>query len=255
VSLVLAVALTSAAATFGTEAPVADAAMRRDSLRVRALLKQGADVNAAQGDGMTALHWAAEHGDAGEARMLITAGARLDAATRNGNYTPLHLASKSGAAPVVKVLLDAGANANATTSSGGAMPLHYAAAQGSPETIAALLDHGANVNGRDAAFGQTPLMWAAAYNRVPAIELLVARGADVKAVSKVEDIAALEKAGEAAYELRMRRVAALKAAMRCMDRDCGAVRAPNEPLSAEEDRRLREGLAALPALEGQPRGW
>jgi ankyrin repeat protein len=245
-SCLVAVVLTSAAATFGTEAPVADAAMRRDSLRVRTLLRQGADVNAAQGDGMTALHWAAEHGDAGEARMLITAGARLEAATRNGNYTPLHLASKAGAAAVVKALLDAGANANAATSSGGAMPLHYAAAQGSAETIAALLDHGATVNGRDAAFGQTPLMWAAAYDRVPAIELLVARGADVKAVSKVEDIAALEKAGEAAYELRMRRVAALKAA------EQPSKAAGGSKVRADSAGAGKDSLAAKAAVAGRP---
>src|SRR4051794_11459517 len=77
-----------------SESPVADAAMHGDTSGVRALIKQGADVNAAQGDGMTALHWAAQRGDVGEARMLVVAGARLDAATRNGNYTALHLAAK-----------------------------------------------------------------------------------------------------------------------------------------------------------------
>src|SRR5215213_9823610 len=94
-----------------SDAPLADAAMRRDTAKVRVLLKQGADANAAQGDGMTALHWAATHGDADEAKMLIFAGARLDAVTRNGNYTPLHVASRSGNTSVVKALLDAGANA------------------------------------------------------------------------------------------------------------------------------------------------
>src|SRR5687767_4151765 len=74
------------------ESPVADAAMRRDAAAVKVLLKQGADVNAAQGDGMTALHWAALHGDADLARMLIYAGARKEAVTRNGTYTPLHIA-------------------------------------------------------------------------------------------------------------------------------------------------------------------
>src|SRR5207302_6144066 len=93
-----------------TDAPVADAAMKRDSARVRLLLKQGADVNAAQGDGMTALHWAAMNGDADEARMLIYAGARVDAMTRNGSYTPLHLAARAGNASVSKALLDGGAN-------------------------------------------------------------------------------------------------------------------------------------------------
>src|SRR5688572_2004378 len=89
------------------DAPVADAAMRRDGAKVRQLLKQGADVNAAQGDGMTALHWAASHGDAEQARMLIYAGARVEAVTRNGNYTPLHLAAKAGKAPAVAALLEA----------------------------------------------------------------------------------------------------------------------------------------------------
>ncbi|MBK8058134.1 MAG: ankyrin repeat domain-containing protein [Gemmatimonadetes bacterium] len=73
--------------------------MRRDSLRVRALIREGADVNAAQGDGMTALHWAAMHGDASQARMLISAGARLDAVTRNGSYAPLHLARPRAGGP------------------------------------------------------------------------------------------------------------------------------------------------------------
>ena len=54
---------------------VADAAMRGDVAAVATLLQQGADVNAAQGDGMTALHWAAERGD----RELDGAAARRPA--------------------------------------------------------------------------------------------------------------------------------------------------------------------------------
>ena len=195
-----------------TDAPVADAAMRRDAAKVKLLLKQGADVNAAQGDGMTALHWAATHGDADQARMLIYAGARVDAMTRNGNYTPLHLAAKNGNAAVVKALLDAGASANAKTTSGGASPLHFAAAQGSVDAINALVDKGAAVDARDGAWDETPLMWAAAYNRVDALQALIKRGANVALTSKIEDIAARERAERAALTLRTRRVAALKAA-------------------------------------------
>src|ERR1051325_469834 len=88
----------------GSESPIADAEMRGDTARVRQLLKQGADVNAAQGDGMTALHWAAVRGDADQAQMLIYAGARLEALTRNGHYTPLHLATRAGKPAVVKAL-------------------------------------------------------------------------------------------------------------------------------------------------------
>ena len=195
-----------------SDAPVADAAMRRDAARIRLLIKQGADVNAAQGDGMTALHWAATHGDVGEARMLISAGARVDAMTRNGNYTPLHLAARTGNAAMVKALLDNGANVNAKTTSGGASALHFAAAQGSTDAVNALIDKGAAVDVRDAAWDETPLMWAAAYNRVDALQALIKRGANAALTSKVEDIVAREKADRAALTLRNRRVAALKAA-------------------------------------------
>ena len=216
-AILLSGALLAASATpvlprAAADAPVADAAMRRDGAKVRLLLKQGADVNAAQGDGMTALHWAASHGDVDEARMLISAGARLDAVTRNGNYTPLHLAAKGGNVAAVRTLLDAGASASAKTSSGGALPLHLAAAQGNPDVLAALLDKGAVVDAREGAWGQTPLMWAAAYNRLDALRTLIKRGADVSAVSKVEDVPARERADRAAAALRNRRVAALKAA-------------------------------------------
>ena len=111
-------------AVYSTESPVADAAMRGDSAKVRTLLKQGVDANAAQADGMTALHWAAARGDAAEVKVLVFAGARLESTTRNGSYTPLHLAARAGRAAAVLSLLEAGANPNAATSSGGATALH-----------------------------------------------------------------------------------------------------------------------------------
>ncbi len=191
---------------------VADAVMRGDTASVRLLLKQGADVNAAQADGMTALHWAAQRGDAELTKMLVFAGARVDALTRNGNYTPLHLAARVGRAGSVKALVAAGADVKAATSSGGATPLHFAAANGDAETVTALLDKGAPVDIREQAWSQTPLMWAASYNRVKAIEVLLKRGADIEATSKLEDISAKEKADRAMLTARARRVAAMKAA-------------------------------------------
>jgi ankyrin repeat protein len=62
-ALVLA-AQAGAMAAGAIEAPLAAAAMRDDLAEVRTLLGRGADPNAAQGDGMTALHWAAERGQA-----------------------------------------------------------------------------------------------------------------------------------------------------------------------------------------------
>ena len=66
-------------------APVSDATMVRNVEAVRSLLEEGADVNASQGDGMTALHWAAEHGDVKMVTMLLGAGADLEMGTRSVN--------------------------------------------------------------------------------------------------------------------------------------------------------------------------
>jgi ankyrin repeat protein len=191
------------------ESSVAEAAMRGDTARVRQLLKNGADVNAAQGDGMTALHWAAARGDASQVNMLVYAGARLEAQTRNGNYTPLHLAAKGGRVAALKALLKAGANANAATTAGGTTALHFAAGMGSTESIEALLDAKVPVDIREGAWGQTPLMWAANYDRVDAVKLLLAKGADIKAISKVENVPERERADAANRGLRNRRVQAL----------------------------------------------
>jgi ankyrin repeat protein len=194
-SLVL---LTAAAAP----SPIADAAARRDKVQVRALLKQGADVNAPQGDGMTALHWAAINGDLELAELLIQAKANVDPITRNGSYTPLHLASKGGHAPVVRRLLKAGGSAKAVTSTGGVTPLHFAAGAGSADAVAALLDSGADINAREGAWGQTPLMWAASFNRLPAVKMLAKRGADLKLASTVLDLAARDAVDRAAQQRR-----------------------------------------------------
>jgi len=173
-------------------APIADAAMQNDTDAVRALLKQAADVNAAQGDGMTALHWAAMHGDADLVKMLVFAGANVGATTRIGSYTPLYLASQQGQAPAIEALLKAGADPKATTP-GGTTPLMVAAASGSVDAVAMLLDHGSDPAAKESLHGETALMFAAANDRAAVIDLLVKRGADVKATTKVLDLASLSR--------------------------------------------------------------
>src|SRR4029453_17393598 len=61
------------------DAPVADAAMRGDTEGVRTLLRGGADVNAAQGDGMTALHWTALGNNLETMNVLLYGGAATEA--------------------------------------------------------------------------------------------------------------------------------------------------------------------------------
>ena len=191
--------------------PVADAARRGEAATVRALLAQGEDAAAAHGDGMSALHWAAERGDAEMAGALIHAGATVDAVTRVGHYTPLHVASTAGRAEVVGVLLSSGADATAAAGAGGVTPLHLAAAAGSVAAIGALLDHGAEVDARERAWGQTPLIFAAARNRVGAIRALLARGADPDAASKTVDLVADGRLAAAARQRQRSVLAAFEA--------------------------------------------
>ena len=185
VALLLGVAIVSAQSS-----QIANAAMNGDRETVHALIKKGLDVNEAQGDGTTALHWAAMKGDAEIAQMLIYAGANHRATTRIGAYTPLYLAARGGHSAVVAALLAAGADAKAETSN-GTTALMIAAASGDTRTITSLVENGSDINATDKAKGETALMFAAAFNRVDAVKLLMARGADHKATTKIVDLFAL----------------------------------------------------------------
>jgi ankyrin repeat protein len=165
---------------------LADAAQQGDKDAVRALLTDKVDVNEAQGDGMTALHWAAFNDDLELAQMLLGSGANVKAETRLGAVTPLFMASKNGSARMIETLLNAGADASAPDAH-GTTPLMFAAAAGRAEAVRVLLDHGADANAKESAHQQTALMFAAAYNRDAAIKLLLERGADAKAATKVID--------------------------------------------------------------------
>ncbi len=191
------------------ESPVAEAAMRGDIETVRSLLRGGADVNAAQGDGMTALHWAAVHNDVAMAELVLYAGAKVASTTRLGGYTPLHLASREGLGDAVHALLEAGSKANTMTST-GVRAIHLAAQAGRPDAIRALLEHGAEVDARDTYAGRTPLMFATARNRLQAMEILMQAGADVAQATEVRDVQA--RAKEDGRE-RARRRRILKAAL------------------------------------------
>ncbi len=157
--------------------PLADAIKKNDRLAARALLEQRADVNAAQVDGMTALHWAVYHDDLEMTKLFVGVGADVQAKSRYG-VTPLSIACKNGNAEIVELLLDAAADPNATLR-GGETALMTAARTGRLEPVKALLARGAEVNAKERK-GQTALMWAAADGHAAVVDALVDAGADFR---------------------------------------------------------------------------
>jgi uncharacterized protein len=160
-----------------SRAPLADAAERDDRARVRTLLNQHANVNAAQADGMTALHWAAYQADLDLVGLLLRAGAHVNAANRYG-VTPLSLACTNGDAAVVDLFIKAGADVNAALP-GGETPLMTASRTGNLVAVKSLINHGARVDAKDERRGQTALMWAAAEGHADVVQALIDADADV----------------------------------------------------------------------------
>ena len=177
----------------GASAPpppeIVEAARQGDAATLERLVEEGADVNAVRGDGMTALHFAAEQGNVEGVGILLQAGARVEMGTRIGDYRPLHLASRGGHVAVARSLVEAGADVRASTTNSGTTPLHLAAssAGGGAELVALLVEHGADVNAREVSAGQTPLMFAAAAGRAVVVGELLARGADPSVTTQVVD--------------------------------------------------------------------
>jgi ankyrin repeat protein len=168
-----------AGASGSSRAPLADAAERLDRSTIRSLVKQHAALDAAQADGMTALHWAAYHDDRDIAELLVRAGANVKTANRYG-VTPLSLACTNGSGAMVELLLKAGADPNAPLP-GGETPLMTASRTGALTAVKALLAQGARVDGKDEARGQTALMWAAAEGHAAVVRELIDGGADIHA--------------------------------------------------------------------------
>jgi ankyrin repeat protein len=193
-TLALALFLCANPSTGVAQTVLVDAIKSGDVSRVRALIGTRADVNAAQPDGTTPLHWAVEQDRPEIAQMLIRAGANVKAANRYG-VTPLWLACVNGNAATISMLLEAGADA-ASANADGETALMVAARTGKPDAVSVLLARGADPNAKEGWRGQTALMWAAAEGHAAVIETLVARGADLRARSNAGFTALLFAARE-----------------------------------------------------------
>ena len=177
---VVAVAVSVVAGIGAAGSDVADAIERGDLVAARALIQKRADVNAAQSDGATALHWAVYRNSVEAVDLLVTAGAK-SAANREG-MTPLAMAALYGNPAIVDRLLKAGADAKALGPNGESMVM-FAARNGNPEGIRLLVEAGANVNAREPLRGTTALMWAVEQRHPEAVAALLKAGADPAARS------------------------------------------------------------------------
>jgi ankyrin repeat protein len=209
-ALVAGLLLAMAGTALGQSA-IADAASKGDTAQIERLLKSGANVNAQQDDGATALQWAAYRGDAALVERLLKAGAKVNLANRNG-ATPLWLASMRGDAAVIRALLKGGADANEALPL-GRRPLMLAARSGQVDAVLALLERGADLNAAEEARGTTALMQAADQGHADVLKALIQRGANVAAVSKpvFRDgrTAALGNANDPRRAVRQQNIAAL----------------------------------------------
>jgi ankyrin repeat protein len=177
------IVLFSVAGAAATPANLIDAVKAGDGQAVRSLLKQRANVNATEADGMTALHWAVRGNDMETVQLLIRSGANAKAANRYG-ITPIALAATNGNAEMIEALIKAGADPNSATPE-GQTALMTAARSGKADAVRVLIAHGANVNAKEEWQEETALMFAAAENNAEAVKLLAAAGADLNVHSKV----------------------------------------------------------------------
>ena len=178
------------------------AAKAQDHSAVRALVTEGADVNATQADGTTALHWAAYWENHETADLLIRLGAGVNAENELG-ATPLWVSSIHGSAAMIERLLNAGANVNVALP-GGETPLMTAARTGVVDAVRLLLIHGADVNATERSQGQTALMWAVVQQHPDVVRLLIEHGADVRARSDIRRVVVNTglAGGDAAFDPR-----------------------------------------------------
>ena len=146
-------------------------AVRKDDLvAVQSLLDSGANVNATDDVGMSALNFAAGRGNLAVAQVLLNAGSEVDPVAING-FTPLLGSATYGHAEMAKMLIDHGASLEAREFNGEETALHLAARKGHAKVVRILIEAGADVNAKD-NMNATPLFGARHYGHHETAELI-----------------------------------------------------------------------------------
>ncbi|HLQ79202.1 MAG TPA: ankyrin repeat domain-containing protein, partial [Terriglobia bacterium] len=184
VYMILPLMLWTMTQAIGADLRLIDAVRKGDKTGVTTILNNAGkkyDVNEAEPDGTTALHWAARADNLPIAELLIRAGANVKLANRYG-VTALNLACLNGNGAMVETLLKAGADPNTATPE-GETALMTAARTGKVDAVQSLLTHGADANAKENWHGQTALMWAAAEGNADVVRILIEHKADLRARS------------------------------------------------------------------------
>jgi len=142
------------------------------------MIRSGADVNQAQGDGSTPLLWAVNRQDYEVAQALLAKKANPNAVNEFGAM-PLTEAARLNDDMLVKMLLEAGAKVDSANPD-DETALMLAIKNGSLPMTETLVKAGANVNRIEKFHNQTPLIYAAACGHIGIVKLLLSRDADVR---------------------------------------------------------------------------
>ncbi len=145
---------------------------------IKVLLDGGADVNARDKFGASALDLAAWRGKKEVVDLLLDAGADIPSKGENVNFL-FFITASQGLNRLFDKLLESGIDITFNLPFGGTL-LHAAAAGGSAEIIATLIEKGLDINLKD-SYGWTPIHYAARDGRVEAVEMLITKGADIEA--------------------------------------------------------------------------
>jgi ankyrin repeat protein len=178
--LTLACSMLVACAAAHAQTPLANLIQNGErAAALEAIHAPGTDLDAAQGDGTTPLHWAVYKVDRELVAELLDRGAKADVTNRYGS-SPLAEAVKIGDLQLVTQLLDAGADVDSPNGD-GQTALMLSARVGSLDIAKLLVERGADVDAKEAWRDQTALMWAVDGNFPELTQLLIDNGADVNA--------------------------------------------------------------------------